>query len=149
MVLGLLYSLSITPTPQPVPSDNDVNMVASGLYCPVCYGVTLDICTDQVCSDMRALIRSLLQQGYTEKDIQEYFANLYGPSVLVDPSSTSWGWALYSIPLLGLCVGLIVWYTSMKSKRTTNLLEASNVEHIEAGKREVEMVENNEGNHDD
>jgi len=149
LVLGLVYSLSTAPTPQPVPSDNDVNIVASGLYCPVCNGVTLDICTDQVCSDMRALIRSLLQQGYSEKEIHQYFTNQYGPSVLVDPSSTSWALALYSIPLLGLCIGLIVWYTSLKSKGISNIPKISIDEQKEAGKRSGRNVDGNEGNHDD
>lgn len=129
ILTGLHFSLLATPTPQPMPSVNDVNQVASGLFCPVCNSVTLDICSERVCADMRELIRTLLIQGYSNQEIQDYFVDQYGATVLVDPSTTSWGWALYTIPSLGLVTGIIIWYMSLRNKQKYQSLDITIEDH--------------------
>ena len=80
-------------TPQP-PTDDEVNRVATQMYCPVCENVPLDVCPTTACADWRADIRDKLSQGWTEQEIKDYFAAQYGdrfkpPALLRDMAKTN------------------------------------------------------------
>jgi cytochrome c-type biogenesis protein CcmH len=97
------------PTPQPDGSqvtDDQVNAIASQLFCPVCQNVPLDVCGTQACSDWRAEIRSMLAQGKSEQDIKAYFANRYGQRVLATPEARGFNALIWVLPVLGVVVGL-------------------------------------------
>lgn len=90
LTLLLLAGLALTVTPtvraqDNEPTDDEVNEIAKGLYCPVCENVPLDVCPTQACVQWRDQIRVLLQQGYTEAEIHEYFYNQFGERVLAAP----------------------------------------------------------------
>ncbi len=55
----------------PFPSDNEVNQIASKLYCPVCENIPLDVCGTTACAQWRELIRQKLAEGWTEEQITE------------------------------------------------------------------------------
>jgi cytochrome c-type biogenesis protein CcmH len=69
----------------PTPSDDQVNAVASQLYCPVCQNIPLDVCPTQACIQWRDLIRQKLAAGWTQQQIKDYFAQQYGERVLAAP----------------------------------------------------------------
>lgn len=91
---------------QPTPSDNQVNAIASQLYCPVCQNVTLDTCTTAACADWRELIRQKLAEGFSPDQIKAYFAQQYGERVLAVPSASGLNWLLYILPPLILLGGI-------------------------------------------
>ena len=88
-------------------SDDDVNAVASQLYCPICENVPLDVCPSQACADWRELIRGYLEQGWTADQIKDYFAAQYGWNVLNVPPPAGINWFIYIGPPLILLAGII------------------------------------------
>ncbi len=105
-----------TPTPQttqvvPTPtvdtsgiSDDQVNDVARGLYCPVCSNVPLDVCGTQSCADWRELIRQKLAEGWSADRIKMYFLQLYGDQVLPVPPNP----LIYIIPGVAILAAVVV-----------------------------------------
>ena len=73
-----------TPTPRPVTLD-EVNRVSRNLYCPVCENVPLDVCPTEACARWRDQVRELLAQGYTDKEVERYFADRFGARAVGTP----------------------------------------------------------------
>ena len=95
------------------PSDDDVNAIASQLYCPVCENVPLDVCGTQACAQWRELIREKLVEGWTEEQIKEYFSTQYGDRVLAEPPARGLNWLVYVIPPLVFIAGAIFLYRGL------------------------------------
>ncbi|MDX1437375.1 MAG: cytochrome c-type biogenesis protein CcmH, partial [Anaerolineales bacterium] len=55
------------------PTDDEVNAIAKGMYCPVCENIPLDVCPTPACIQWRAVIRDKLAEGWTETQIKDYF----------------------------------------------------------------------------
>lgn len=99
-------------------SDDDVNKIASQLYCPICENVPLDVCPSQACANWRELIRKMLEEGKSEEEIKAYFAAQYGWSTLAMPPRTGLNWLIYVLPPLITIGGIVlVGMTLRKSKK--------------------------------
>ena len=90
------------------PTDDEVNAVASQLYCPVCENVPLDVCGTQACSQWRAIIRQKLQAGWSARQIHAFFAEQYGTRVLASPPFAGASVLFWLVPLVLLAVGAVV-----------------------------------------
>jgi cytochrome c-type biogenesis protein CcmH len=99
---------SVRAQSQPVTSDDQVNAVASQLYCPVCANITLDVCTTAACAQWRELIREKLSQGLPPDQIKDYFVQQYGDRVLAVPPRTGLNWVLYLLPPLIFLAALLL-----------------------------------------
>jgi len=90
------------------PSDDDVNAVASQLYCPVCENIPLDACGTAACEQWRGIIRDRLAEGWTEDQIKDYFVAQYGDRVLAEPPRQGFNWLVYLVPALVLAGGVVL-----------------------------------------
>lgn len=105
-LIPILILLLIAPSAfaQRSVTDDEVNEVSKGLYCPVCESEPLDTCGTQACIDWRAEIRTKLSEGATEQEIYDDFVARYGERVLAQPSARGLNLVLW----LGLPVALLV-----------------------------------------
>lgn len=76
-----VYAQSNTPTI----TDDQVNSVASQMYCPVCENIPLDVCGTQACAQWRDEIRTQLQNGRTADQVIADFVARYGDRVVGTP----------------------------------------------------------------
>lgn len=108
--ISLFVGLTASAQP-PTPSDNDVNHVASQLYCPVCENVPLDVCPTQACAQWRELIREKLAAGWSDDEIKQYFVTQYGDRVLATPPAHGLNWLVYVLPPVAILIGagILVW----------------------------------------
>ncbi len=90
------------------PTDDEVNAVAKGLYCPVCENVPLDVCPTQACKQWRDTIRDKLAQGWSQKQIEQYFVSQYGDRVLATPPATGLNWLVYLLPPAIFIAGAVI-----------------------------------------
>lgn len=90
------------------PSDDDVNRIASELYCPVCENVPLDECPTAACEQWRDLIRQRLAEGWSDQQIKNYFYEQYGERVLSEPPRRGLNWLLYALPPIVIIIGLVL-----------------------------------------
>ncbi len=127
LFLALLLALVVlatasaqTPQPQaanPTPSDDQVNAVASELYCPVCENIPLDVCPTQACAQWRDLIRQQLAEGKTKDEIKQYFALHYGDRVLSEPPRQGLNWLVYILPPVFFLGGVYLLVRVLRSGR--------------------------------
>jgi cytochrome c-type biogenesis protein CcmH len=112
ILLGLTYA---TPAraQQSTPQPDDVNRVASQLYCPVCENTPLDVCPTQACAQWRNLIRDKLAAGWTDDQIKQYFAAQYGIRVLAEPPTP----LIYIVPPILILLGIVVLIRAFRSMR--------------------------------
>jgi cytochrome c-type biogenesis protein CcmH len=113
----LVFWPRIAHAQQPTPSDNDVNAIASQLFCPVCENTPLDVCPTQACADWREEIRLHLAQGWTAKEIKDYFAKNYGIRVLAEPPRQGLNWLVYIVPPIAFMAGAYILFRAFRSWR--------------------------------
>lgn len=124
LAIGTLFSglFMLSPafaqeaTPQG-PTVDQVNAIAKDLYCPVCENVPLDVCPTTACAEWRELIRVKLAEGWSERQIKDYFVAQYGDRVLATPPPRGLNWLVYVIPPLAILVGAYILYRAMQTWR--------------------------------
>lgn len=122
----LLASLgnSSAAAQQPTPSDDEVNVIAKQLFCPVCENTPLDVCPTQACAQWRELIREKLAEGWSEERIKNYFVEQYGARVLGAPPARGLNWLVYVIPPVAIIAGVYILYRAMRSWKQSAQPEA-------------------------
>jgi cytochrome c-type biogenesis protein CcmH len=102
----LLFTPLINAAAQEVlPSDDEVNTIAHKLYCPVCENTPLDVCPTTACHQWRELIRTMLAEGKTEEEINQFFVENYGARVLAEPPRSGLNWIIYLVPPVAFLAG--------------------------------------------
>ena len=136
------------PDPTPIPAEpstvttDEVNAIASGLYCPVCENVPLDVCGTQACADWRSEIRTMLEAGASEEDIRAYFTERYGRRVLATPDAGSFDAWLWVLPVAGVLLGGIVLVAGLTRLAPEALLASADARaHAAYGDLDPEYVE--------
>ena len=123
LLVLLLLTVGVAAAQSPTPvavTDDQVNAVASELYCPECENIPLDVCPSQACADMRAEIREKLGLGWSKAQIKQYYVERYGDRVLGAPPARGWNWLMYLIPPLAILASAIILYRVFRSwKRST------------------------------
>jgi cytochrome c-type biogenesis protein CcmH len=77
------------------------------LACPQCTDLPLDICTQDICNDMRAIVHQKVLAGESDAAIREYFVDRYGSRVLLEPPKTSLNLLAWLLPFVALLVGAV------------------------------------------
>ena len=108
VVIGFLAPSVFAQSPDPTPSDDEVNRIAKQMYCPVCENIPLDVCPTQACSEWRELIRLKLSDGWTDEQIKAYFAEQYGDRVLAEPPRRGLNWLVYALPAVFIAGGVFL-----------------------------------------
>lgn len=91
---------------------DQVNEVARDLYCPLCTGLSVDVCEIQVCEQMREVIAQKLAAGESKEQIKAYFVEQYGQKVLGQPEKRGINliaWILPGALVVGGLSGAALW----------------------------------------
>lgn len=116
LVLGLALILTGAALAQDnQPSDDEVNEIAKGIYCPVCENTPLDVCPTQVCSQWRELIREQLSMGWSDSQIRQYFVDQYGDRVLASPPPRGLNWLVYILPPAAIIAGAFILFRTLRT----------------------------------
>jgi cytochrome c-type biogenesis protein CcmH len=89
------------------------------LACPQCTDLPLDVCDQDICNDMRAIIHQKVAAGESDKAIRDYFVQRYGTRVLLAPPKDSTNLLAWGIPFIGLLVGagFVILYFQQSRRR--------------------------------
>jgi cytochrome c-type biogenesis protein CcmH len=117
LVLVVLFAAGSAFAQDKPPTDDEVNAIANGLYCPVCENIPLDVCPTQACEQWRATIREKLAIGWDEAQIKQYFVDQYGARVLATPPAQGLNWLVYILPPIAFLAGALVLWRAVKSWR--------------------------------
>lgn len=94
--------------------------IANGLNCPVCEGQSVRDSNSQLARDMRQRIQQMLDDGYTEEEVYDYFAHpdRYGPGILREPPKDGFFMTLWWMPVIGVAIGALVLGTFVTQRRS-------------------------------
>ena len=81
------------------------NEVSALLRCPVCQGMSVADSKAEMAVNMKAQVRELLERGYTEEQILEYFELSYGQFVLLEPKFEGFTSLVWLLPIIALAIG--------------------------------------------
>ena len=87
------------------------------IMCPVCPGESIDQSQNPLAGQMRAIVAEKLDQGWSEQQIQEFFVERYGPSVLLEPQRRGFTLLVWIIPPVALIGAGIVLYLALRLMR--------------------------------
>lgn len=79
--------------------------LAKNLRCPVCQGLSVQDSSADAAVAMKARIRELVEQGYTEDQVVDYFIERYGEWVLLEPKVET-NLAIYVLPAIAIVIAL-------------------------------------------
>jgi len=124
ILLGIMFTgVALAQDTNP-PTDDEVNAIASQLYCPVCESTPLDVCPTEACKDWREQIRVMLSEGKTEDEILQYFEDQYGARVLAEPPKQGFYWLIYLLPPALILIGAIFLFRSLKEWTSPKIASA-------------------------
>lgn len=118
--VAVVQAQESTPTSAPASevSADEVNAVASELWCPLCSGVRLDACELKACEQMKEMIAIKLADGEDTDSIRTYFVEQYGPQVLGEPPWEGFNWLAWVLPFVVLAIGgYFLWHTVRRMVR--------------------------------
>ena len=86
------------------------NEIGRLLRCPVCQGMAISDSPAEMAVNMRGQVRELLERGYTEEQILQYFELSYGEFVLLRPKSK----VLWMLPVIALALGAALVFLKLR-----------------------------------
>ncbi|MGJ3240228.1 MAG: cytochrome c-type biogenesis protein [Anaerolineae bacterium] len=87
---------------------DDVDEVASLMFCPVCENEPLDQCYNPTCLQWKAEIRDLLAEGMSPAEIRTSFVERYGEHVVGVPQDPFLRWLSFGAPILATIFAVAV-----------------------------------------
>ncbi len=119
-MMGLLMSILLANT-SPVDTmtiDDRVFHIAEKLKCLVCAGETVAYSQSDLARDMRLKIKEMLLEGRSEKEILDYFVNIYGEEVLAEPPKKGFFSLIWILPwvVVGLSIVGVIYYVMTREK---------------------------------
>ena len=109
LLILTVLSLAIFAIPvlaqDPEPDYDRINAIAGKLNCPTCSGLNLADCRTLTCEQWRAKIGELVNQGYSDQEVLDYFSTRYGTQVLQEPPRSGFTLVLWVLPVIALLAG--------------------------------------------
>lgn len=99
----------------PTSADARAIRIERSLACPQCTDLPLDVCDNDICKDMRTIIRQKIAAGESDQAIRQYFVDRYGARVLLAPPKNQGTLAVWLIPFAGLAAGSIALYLFLRA----------------------------------
>ena len=88
--------------------------VSSLIRCPVCQGMSIADSPSEMAVNMKHQVRALLERGYTQDQILDYFERSYGQFVLLKPRFQGVNALVWVLPLIALALGAAIVITKVK-----------------------------------
>mgnify|MGYP001487245079 CR=1 FL=1 len=86
------------------------------LMCPVCPGESLDQSQTQLAYQMKSVIRVKINEGWSDRQILDYFVERYGSSVLLEPETEGVSLLVWVVPPVGVLLSLTVLLMVLRSR---------------------------------
>ena len=103
--------------------------IGNSIMCPICPGESIDQSQNELAVQMRNIVRQKIQEGFTDQEVKQYFADRYGEVVLLEPTRSGITLLVWIIPPFALIVaGLAVFFTLMNMRKNRNIAQIIDVE---------------------
>lgn len=109
--------------------------IASLIRCPVCQGMSIADSPAEMAINMKHQVHALLERGYTQDQVLDYFVRSYGQFVLLKPEFRGVNTLVWILPLIALAIGVTL--VLVKAKR---LQQAGNPSTPQPGNPYLDQV---------
>ena len=100
------------------PLATQTRQIAARLRCAVCSNLSVADSNAELAVEMRGIIREKLAAGESRAQIETYFVQRYGDSILLDPPRRGFSLLVWAVPLfLLLGGGLLLFLTTRRWAR--------------------------------
>lgn len=113
IAMSLAVIVTVLATAAPSPADR-VEALASRLKCPVCESESINDSPAQLSRDLKRLIADRVTEGWTDRQITDFFVATYGAEVLLDPPAGGRTVLLWVLPALLAAGGLALIATRVR-----------------------------------
>ena len=93
------------------------------LRCLVCQNQSIDDSNAELAKDLRVLVRERLDAGDSDEAVKAYLVARYGEFVLLKPSFSAHNFLLWTLPFIGLLMGVVLALKKRKIRPETALSE--------------------------
>ena len=98
----------------------DENKIHKNLRCLVCQGQSISDSNSEFAITLKIVVRDLIDQGKSEKEIYKFLSDKYGDWILYKPKLNLENFLLWSLPYIILLLGgLIILYLVRKNTKKT------------------------------
>ena len=108
IALAAALAVGIVDVDAPPTDAERATALARTIRCPQCQGETAAESNVAIAAAIRADIRERVDQGQSDAEIRQVYADLYGDSVLLTPPGEGFGSVLWVIPIVAVVVGAAV-----------------------------------------
>ena len=112
-----LFVVMFAQTASAQVDDTQARKIGDKLQCPVCEGTSVADSPSPVAAGMRESIREQLAQGKSQKEIIDFFVDVYGPGVLREPPKTGFYSAVWWVPGIVVVLAAVVIFFSLRRQR--------------------------------
>lgn len=121
LLIGLFGTATAARADQPPDQTQRELRIERTLACPQCTDLPLDVCDQDICNDMRAIVHQRVAAGESDAAIRQYFVERYGTRVLLAPPKDSSGLIAWALPFLALLFGAALTTLYFRSARRKQL----------------------------
>jgi cytochrome c-type biogenesis protein CcmH len=115
LLAGLIFAqLSTLPTFAQEKNYDLINRIAHKMNCPTCTGINLADCRTQTCSQWKEQISDLVDEGYSEQEVLDFFVAQYGTQVLQEPPKSGFTLSLWVLPIIMILLGGTLLFFTMR-----------------------------------
>ena len=95
--------------------------IGNSIMCPICPGESIDQSQNELAVQMRSIVREKIQEGFTDQEVKQYFADRYGEVVLLEPTRSGITLLVWIIPPFALIIaGFAVFLTLGEMRKNKN-----------------------------
>ena len=87
------------------------------IMCPVCPGESIDQSQNALAAQMRGIVDEKLAAGWTDAQVRDFFAERYGPSVLLEPPTQGIALAAWIGAPAAVALALIAFALALRHMR--------------------------------
>ena len=106
-------------------SEERAHKLNETVMCPVCPGESIDQSQNPLALQMRELVKDKLDQGWSDQQIQDYFVERYGPSVLLAPPRSGVGLVIWIVPPVIVIFAILILIMVIKSMTKNKIINDS------------------------
>ena len=92
------------------------NKITKNLRCLVCQGQSVYDSDSEFANSLKVLVDKKIKEGFSEKQIYDYFKEKYGDWILYDPGINKNTYVLWLLPLLIFLIGGAIIYKNFIKK---------------------------------
>ncbi len=113
--------------------------IAEQIQCPICEGQSIVQSNSDTSRIMRDKVQELLDAGWSEEQILDYFVDSFGIFILRDPPKTGIALGVWLAPPLALLAGLALLYAVYRAWQRQGPRDTEDVEEQDVARVEEEV----------